>query len=187
MNTTQRHYETLLGEVYSWSVGVRGDPFERAAEWLARFKLDGAATSLDLGAGFGAHVVPLARAGSSVTAVDFDRTLLSQLQSTLGGLVKHVSVHQADLVDFVRAAKEQRWDLILCAGDTITHLPELSAVRELISLCAQHLRAGGALALQFRDSTGLALEGTSRFLEVARTLGGRCTASSSPSTTSTCE
>ncbi|MCE9576644.1 MAG: class I SAM-dependent methyltransferase [Deltaproteobacteria bacterium] len=167
MALAKQHYETLLGDVYAWSVASRGDPFARAAAWLARHHLDRAATYLDLGAGFGAHALTLARAGKQVTAVDFDATLLGQLREALTPALQ-VDVHQGDLVGFLDGAGDRRWDVILCAGDTLTHLPDIAAVRALLAGAARHLAPGGALALEFRDSTGFDAEGVARFIEVAR-------------------
>ena len=74
MNRTQTHYADVLGPVYAWSKGP--DPMGAATNWLeARGLLRGPRRVLDLGAGFGAHTLPLARAGAQVTAVDFDAAL----------------------------------------------------------------------------------------------------------------
>jgi SAM-dependent methyltransferase len=100
MATAQQHYDNLLGEHYAWSVAGAGDPFERAAAWLTRHDLFRFACYLDLGAGFGAHTVPLARAGKAVTAVDFHAGLLADLRTA----APSVETHQADLVAFVEAA-----------------------------------------------------------------------------------
>jgi hypothetical protein len=54
MAIAQQHDDDLLGEHYAWSVAGAGDPFDRAAAWLARHDLADFARYLDLGAGFGA-------------------------------------------------------------------------------------------------------------------------------------
>lgn len=166
--TAQRHYEALLGEVYQWSTTARGDAFERGRAWLADTGLDRGQSYLDLGAGFGTHVVPLVRAGKQVEAVDFDATLLEQLDRALGADRRRVSVHEEDIVSFLRRTAGSRWDVILCAGDTLTHLPDANSARELVGLCADRLEAGGALAIEYRDSTQFAADGVRRFIEVAR-------------------
>jgi SAM-dependent methyltransferase len=168
MSSAKEHYEALLGRVYEWSVAARGNPFALGAEWLARADLERASSYLDLGAGFGAHVVPLAKLGKSVTAVDFDPTLLAQLRQAVGPELPQVSVVEADLLDFVGDAGARRWDVILCAGDTVTHLPTFGAVRSLLTRCAEHLDPGAVLAIQFRDTTRFSAQGVSRFIEVAR-------------------
>ncbi len=166
MSDARAHYARLLAEVYEWSVSCRGSPFERARAWLEGEGLLDATRYLDLGAGFGAHARPLIEAGKTVTAVDFDAHLLDRLRANVPPSAR-LAVWDGDLVERVRAARE-RWDVILCAGDTLTHLPSEDAVRELLRECAAHLDAGGRLALAYRDSTRLAATGVDRFVEVAR-------------------
>jgi SAM-dependent methyltransferase len=161
MTAAKQHYDQLLGAHYTWSVAGAGDPFERAAAWLARHGLDRAVRYLDLGAGFGAHAVPLARAGKTVTAVDFHAGLLAELHAA----APSVSTHEADLVAFLEAAAT-RWDAVLCLGDTLTHLPDPAAVQRLLAGAARVLAPGGVLALAYRDYSGPPRTGLDRFLPV---------------------
>ncbi|MBL8620958.1 MAG: class I SAM-dependent methyltransferase [Myxococcales bacterium] len=168
MADARQHYAGLLADVYLWSVSRRGDPFARAAAWLAAHGLDGAATYLDLGAGFGAHALPLAQAGKQVTAVDFDPTLLAALRTAATRAGVAIEVAEGDLGAFVAAAAGRRWDVIVCAGDTLTHLPAMADAAALIAAAAARLAPGGALALEWRDSTEFTAEGVARFVEVGR-------------------
>lgn len=163
--TAQQHYDDLLGEHYAWSVGGAGDPFERAAAWLARHGLADFPRYLDLGAGFGAHAVPLARAGAAVTAVDFHAGLLAELRAA----APSVETCQADLVAFVESAAgvaAARWDAVLCLGDTLTHLPDRASVQRLLAGAARVLAPGGVLALGYRDYSGPPRTGLDRFIPV---------------------
>jgi SAM-dependent methyltransferase len=175
VSDAKRHYAELLGSVYQWFVTAGGDPIARAEAFLARHDLADGETYLDLGAGFGQHTLSLLSAGKRVTAVDFDPTLLAELRAGAAarglapaGAAASLAVHEADLLDFLRDAGEARWDVVLCLGDTLTHLPTVAAARELLAECARHLTAAGRLALSYRDSTTFAAEGTARFREVAR-------------------
>jgi SAM-dependent methyltransferase len=161
MGTAKQHYDQLLGEHYAWSVAAGGDPFDRAAAWLTRHHLDGFARYLDLGAGFGAHAVPLARAGKDVTAVDFHAGLLAELRAAAPSVV----THQADLVAYLDAA-DATWDAVLCLGDTLTHLPDASAMQRLLAGAARVLVPGGVLALGYRDYSGPPRTGLDRFIPV---------------------
>jgi SAM-dependent methyltransferase len=100
VTTAKQHYDELLGDHYTWSVAGSGDPFAHGAAWLAEHRLLGFERYLDLGAGFGAHVVPLARAGKHVTAVDFHAGLLAELRAA----APSVATHEADLVAFLESA-----------------------------------------------------------------------------------
>lgn len=163
--TAREHYATLLANVYRWSVSGAGDPYDRAAAWLARTGLDQASSYLDLGAGFGAHTIPLARAGKEVTAVDFDQTLLSELSSQLADSAR-VHVVCEDFVSFLERTKAQQWQVVLCLGDTLTHLADAATVRHLFAAIARVLPAQGRLVLSYRDYTRAMPEDLARFIPV---------------------
>ena len=122
---------------------------------------------LDLGAGFGAHVLPLLAAGKRVTAVDFNAELLAQLVGAAGG-ASRLTTEQADLVRFLEAASGSEWDVILCLGDTLTHLEDEGAVKRLLAQAVLRLSGRGRLALSYRDSSTFQAEGVARFIQVAR-------------------
>jgi 2-polyprenyl-3-methyl-5-hydroxy-6-metoxy-1,4-benzoquinol methylase len=81
--------------------------------------------AVDLGAGLGLHALPLARRGFHVTAIDSCQVLLDELRSRSGTLA--VTAVNADLVDYRSVVKEEP-RVVLCMGDTLTHLPTLAAV-----------------------------------------------------------
>jgi SAM-dependent methyltransferase len=118
--------------------------------------------AVDLGAGFGMHTIPLARAGASVLAIDSSEQLLSDLRQSCVGLP--VQAVQADLLDFPSHISA-RPDLILCMGDTITHLASETDVEGLIRSVARSLRPGGTFVATFRDYRSLPT-GDSRFIPV---------------------
>lgn len=166
MNTAKRHYDELLGGVYAWSVATAGDPVERGGRWLEAHGLLGATRYLDLGAGFGAHVLPLLAAGKQVTAVDFSSELLEQLRAAAGAATG-LTLEQSDLVLYLETCGDAEWDVILCLGDTLTHLESPLAVQQLLLGVARHLKPEGRLALSYRDSSGFDAEGVARFVPVA--------------------
>ncbi|HEY6722900.1 MAG TPA: class I SAM-dependent methyltransferase [Polyangiaceae bacterium] len=162
MTTTKQHYDELLGRVYAWSVASAGDPMR----WLEARALLDAQRYLDLGAGFGAHALPLLAAGKQVTAVDFNAELLGQLRDA-AGTEPGLTLQQADLINYLEACGDAEWDVILCLGDTLTHLESAAAVQQLFAGVARHLRSGGRFALGYRDSSAFAAEGLARFVPVA--------------------
>jgi 2-polyprenyl-3-methyl-5-hydroxy-6-metoxy-1,4-benzoquinol methylase len=168
MSDVKRHYAELLGSVYTWYTSLAGDPAVRAASWLERYGLTPFETYLDLGAGSGAHARALLGAGKRVTAVDFDARLLGELRASTLEHAARLTLEEADLIAHLRGAEQRRFDVVLCAGDTLTHLPAESAVVELVERSARLLTAGGRLALSYRDSTRFAAESVRRFIEVAR-------------------
>ncbi len=165
MQSAGAHYETHLGPIYSWMLGDLEAALARAAAEIDELKLDAAAGAIavDLGAGLGLHALPLARRGFKVTAIDGCQVLLDELQLRGAGLP--ITVHNADLLDF-RSHIEEKPAVILCMGDTLTHLPAISAVESLLESVADSLASAGVFAATFRDYATKTLEGDARFIPV---------------------
>jgi hypothetical protein len=62
MPSVAEHYESLLAPVYAWMVGGTEAAIALGQADLAPV-LCGGNFAIDLGAGFGMHTIPLARAG----------------------------------------------------------------------------------------------------------------------------
>ena len=118
--------------------------------------------AVDLGAGFGMHSIPLARRGCSVLALDSSAYLLEELKSQSGLLP--ITAVEDDLLAFQRYL-DRPADVILCMGDTLTHLPDRAAVLHLFTLAAAALRPGGLFVATFRDYRQ-PLVGNGRFIPV---------------------
>ena len=118
--------------------------------------------AVDLGAGFGMHSIPLARRGCSVLALDSSDYLLEQLKERAGTLP--ITAVEDDLLTFQRYL-DGRADVILCMGDTLTHLPDRDSALRLFTLAAASMRPGGSFIATFRDYTH-ALAGNRRFIPV---------------------
>ena len=164
MATSATHYKTHLGPVYSWMLGDRDAAFARSAAEMDALPLPTArGVAVDLGAGLGLHALALARRGFEVVAIDDCQVLLDDLNSRRGSL--SVAVHHADLVEFRRFTLKPV-QVIVCMGDTLTHLPRLSAVDSLLAEVAASLARGGVFAATFRDYATSKLEGERRFILV---------------------
>ena len=118
--------------------------------------------AIDLGAGFGMHAIPLARAGYDVLALDTSRELLDVLRANSAGLT--IRAVEADLLDFRRNASAHA-ALIVCMGDTLTHLAAPEDVERLAHDVAASLKPGGRFVATFRDYTKPAT-GDARFIPV---------------------
>jgi len=165
MSKTGLHYENLLGPVYTWMVGDLDTAFARSRAELDELGLhsstDGAA--IDLGAGFGLHSVPLAERGYAVTAIDSSKPLLDELRVRSKSLPIKTIV--GDLLAF-RSCVLQPVNVILCMGDTLTHLPDFADVDLLLDSAAAALTSGGVFATTFRDYASKTLQGDDRFIPV---------------------
>jgi SAM-dependent methyltransferase len=145
------HYDALLAARYTWMMGGLDGCVSSARALLDAVGLtdEGSGAVLDLGAGAGYHARVLASRGFTVTAVDTSDTLLKELGEGCAGMP--VTTLQADLLDEPKFAALAPFELILCVGDTLTHLASMKEVDKLIRMAARLLAPGGALLLQFRE------------------------------------
>src|SRR6202789_1291259 len=165
INTVRDHYADHLGPVYTWMVGDIDAALSRGAAEVDAQPLPSkvGATAVDLGACFGLHALPLARRGFSVVAMDTCDSLLQELEARKESLP--IRAVNADLLAF-REHVGSPIDVILCMGDTLTHLPSLSAVESLFADVAASLSHGGLFAATFRDYVSKPLQGDGRFILV---------------------
>ena len=158
------HYENLLAERYTWMAGGMED---KLAESRAFFEAQGLTPkgnrlAVDLGSGPGFQSIALARLGYKVTAIDTSLKLLSELRAHAGEL--NIKTVEGDLLNF----QEQLTDpaqLIVCMGDTLTHLGSKEDVRRLFAATYSSLVPGGCLIITFRDLS-VELKGVDRFIPV---------------------
>jgi SAM-dependent methyltransferase len=164
MQTSAAHYETHLGPIYSWMLGDIDVALARSAAEIAALPLPAGnqAIAVDLGAGIGLHTLPLARHGFQVTAIDSCQVLIDELHSRCEGLP--VTAINADLANF-RSLITAQPVVILCMGDTLTHLTR-PALEGLLESVAAALPSGGVFAATFRDYATRTLEGDARFIQV---------------------
>lgn len=164
MTTVQEHYDRHLGPVYTWMAGGFESALARGAAELDAIGVPprGEGVAVDLGAGFGMHAVELARRGYRVIAVDTCAALLDQLRARAAGL--SVDIVHDDLVAFARHLPGKA-DLVLCMGDTLTHLPGEASVESLVGAAAESLAPGARFVVSFRDYSA-ALAGVHRFIPV---------------------
>jgi 2-polyprenyl-3-methyl-5-hydroxy-6-metoxy-1,4-benzoquinol methylase len=162
--TAKEHYENHLGRFYTWLTG----DVNAQSDWFASFCVENqilpqsSRQALDLGAGNGIQSLSLARLGFSVTAVDFNRQLLSELSSRAAGLP--IEILNEDIRKVAEIAKPSP-ELITCCGDTLAHLDSFAEVREIIHNIHTALQPAGKLILSFRDYS-VPLEDTARFIPV---------------------
>lgn len=162
-NKAKNHYDILLGGIYSW---MAGDFKEKVSEARSFFKANDIIPkfnkiAVDLGSGHGIQSAALNELGFTVTAVDFSGELLAELKQNLGDKVKTIN---ADITGF-RYDIENKPELIVCMGDTLTHLSSIEEVKNLINNAANGLCPEGKLVLSYRDMSK-EVTGTGRFIPV---------------------
>lgn len=163
MASVKEHYDLHLGKFYSWMLG---DFAERSRQQLQYFQEQGIsptdnAVAIDLGCGNGIQSVALADLGFQVIAVDFNKQLLDELR--VNAADRNISVVEASIVDIGQHGPPCK--LVVCMGDTLTHLDSVEQVAKLLEDIWKVLLPGGRIVLSFRDLM-MALEGEQRFIPV---------------------
>jgi len=164
MASVKEHYDNLLASCYSWMCGGSELKLLKNRAFFKNHSIRPAhsAVAVDLGAGPGFQAIPLAEAGFNVTAIDVSRDLLAELNDTAGKLP--IRTIQDELLDFTEHSPV-RIEIIVCMGDTLTHLKSLAEVKKLIRCAYGALEKEGLLILGFRDLTD-ALTQLDRFIPV---------------------
>jgi 2-polyprenyl-3-methyl-5-hydroxy-6-metoxy-1,4-benzoquinol methylase len=161
---TRRHYTTLLAPIYRWMVGDFPAAIARSQAELRQLGVEVAREgerALDLGAGLGLQTIPLVDLGYDVTALDSSEALLAELSRDC----PRARSVQADLTAAADLALGS-YQVIVCMGDTLTHLRSTEEVLQVLGSASARLAPGGLLILTFRDYAGPARQSTERFLLV---------------------
>ncbi|MER6582855.1 class I SAM-dependent methyltransferase [Nonomuraea sp. NPDC001023] len=173
MTLAADHYDRLLARHYTWMLG--GDLAALAAEQADLLRSLGVAptasgaTAVDLGCGPGNQSLALARLGfSPVLAVDTSKALLDELAAAADGdpAIRPVQADIRTALPLITQPGDV--DVIVCMGDTLTHLTSKDDVIALLGDIAVALAEGGRLVITYRDLT-LPLTGTDRFILVRGT------------------
>jgi 2-polyprenyl-3-methyl-5-hydroxy-6-metoxy-1,4-benzoquinol methylase len=152
MATVEEHYNRLLADVYSWMYGGWDAALARYTEFFAAQEIAprGSKRAIDLGAGCGFQAIPLARLGYSVTAIDLDRKLLTELEAHAGG--ENIETVCANIMEF-RSHAPRSAELVVCMVDTLLHLDSQDSVARLAGDVFEVLEPGGTFIATFRDFT----------------------------------
>ena len=164
MAGVSEHYDNLLAPYYSWISGGAELKFEQNRKLFQAHAIRPAlsGTAVDLGAGSGFQSIPLSKAGFEVIAIDGCRDLLTELKTYAQGMP--ITAIEDDLLNF-SAHIPGKVELIVCMGDTLTHLKTLEEVGFLLEESRRALEINGRLILEFRDLT-LELKDLDRFIPV---------------------
>lgn len=165
MASVEKHYEDLLARHYTW---MRGNYEERVREYRECFEKAGivrrlGGEALDLGAGSGLQSVALVELGFKVLAVDTSEMLLGELREQAAE--REVRTVLGDIRDSRTYGAQGPFEVVVCMGDTLTHLRSSEEVATLIRDVRSVLRDGGTLVLEFRDYT-VELKGADRLIPV---------------------
>jgi SAM-dependent methyltransferase len=170
MSTVNEHYERLLSKHYTWMFAASFEERVDQEKSLLSQALEALknkperALAVDLGSGPGFQTVALAQLGfSPVIAIDSSAELLDELRSHTSSF--SVQIERADLRDLPTIVAAGHASVIVCMGDTLTHLASKADVSALFQDVFDALHSGGAFVITYRDLTK-ELEGLDRFIPV---------------------
>ncbi|MFA5266678.1 MAG: class I SAM-dependent methyltransferase [Methanoregula sp.] len=148
--TAQTHYDVFPAGSYAWISGGLDVQVRKNKKFFSSHSImpRDNRVAIDLGAGCGFQSIALAQIGYSVTAVDFCQSLLDELRSHTGSLP--VETIRSDIRHYPSWSGRHP-ELIVCMGDTLTHLPGITEVQDLVRQCFSELDPGGRLVLSLRD------------------------------------
>jgi len=167
MATVRDHYDEVLSQHYS---RMFGDFEAKVAEQQALLERLGLrvrqpdSMAVDLGCGPGFQSIALASLGFRVLAIDFSRRLLDEFSERTRGLP--VTAKAGDIRD-VASLAPSGIDVVVCMGDTLSHLERPEDLDRVFEGAASRLAVGGRLVLTFRDLSE-ELRGLDRFITLCR-------------------
>jgi SAM-dependent methyltransferase len=167
ISSVSQHYESLLAEHYDWMFGV---PFEtKAAEQRklleeAGVKPNANGSAIDLGCGSGFQSVALHDLGYHVLALDSSEKLLHDLIERSHS--RAIRAIRGDIRELRSFAQEDTADVIVCMGDTLTHLSTREEVSKLFHSVGSILKPSGLFVVTYRDLAAKELSGPDRFISV---------------------
>lgn len=165
MASVKEHYDKLLAEHYTWMCGDYDTKVRENTVFFQRAGLTprSSGRALDLGCGSGFQCIALAKLGFEVVGIDLCASLLEELRGRIEGL--DVDVVQGDMLDHWIYSGRGPFEVAVCMGDTLTHLPTVESVITLLEHIYSNLEHGGTLVLAFRPLT-TELQGIERIIPV---------------------
>lgn len=163
--SVHQHYQQFLAKHYSWMFGDFKQEIENNRRWFENHKIypQSNRKAIDFGCGSGFQSLALSSLGFEVTAVDFNRDLLEELKTH--DRENTINVVHSDILNPEKYKDKGPFELAVCMGDTLPHLPTLSSISDFFLSVYDTLRADGKFVLSFRDYS-VELTGSDRFIPV---------------------
>jgi 2-polyprenyl-3-methyl-5-hydroxy-6-metoxy-1,4-benzoquinol methylase len=158
------HYENHLAKYYSWISGGTRAKIDENQKFFMDHNIHPLRSGLafDLGAGCGFQSIALAHLGFEVVAIDLSSKLLAELKAAAAQFqIEAVCDDLLNFTDYIHESIE----LVVCMGDTLTHLESLQKVQPLFDKVYSALEDDGRLILSFRNLT-VELTELERFIPV---------------------
>lgn len=121
---------------------------DRSIEFLAGIVSGGASSLkvLDAACGTGEHARKLAALGFEVTGIDLDPAMISEARRRR---VSGTEFLVGDMTDLSAVLDpDARFDLAVCLGNSLVHLPDTGAITRFFDAVADHLTVEGSVVTQ---------------------------------------
>lgn len=129
------------------------EDFQEDIEFYKNFATATNLPVLELACGTGRILVPLAKAGFTVTGIDNSAEMLDIARGKIGrGLEDRIRLEQADMQSF---RLEDRFGLAIIALDGFMHLDSLEAQAQTLHCIARHLIPGGTVIVDLDNPVAL--------------------------------
>jgi SAM-dependent methyltransferase len=99
---------------------------------------------LDIGCATGSLALDLASRGASVDAIDLDAAMIEKAS----GRGSSVNFSATDMRTIASIYKANTFDAVVCAGNTIAHLPDAASAGEFLAAMNAVLKEGGKAFIQ---------------------------------------
>lgn len=169
MASVRDHYEKLLGHYYHYFAPTLDDALislealgiPKAAKATRAAQAVGAAGSnaraLDLGCGTGVYTEALRELGYDAAGIDTCQVLVDKAR------VAYPECYFAES-DILSYQPKLPVDVCLMLGDTVAHMPSLTAINALVKSMADHIAPGGVWLTTFTEFEER--KGAERFVDV---------------------
>jgi glycine/sarcosine N-methyltransferase len=101
---------------------------------------------LDIGCATGELAFQLAKDGASVTGIDLNEDLLNMAKTEK--VLPNLTFQKGDMLQLKNDFRPDEFDVVLCFGNTLVHLPTVELIFEMLKGVHAVLKPGGIFLLQ---------------------------------------
>ena len=145
---------------------MKASYYDRLVNWERRLKREwpfyegifrgrGVKSILDCACGTGRHAILFAKNGFQVTGTDIDPEMIEQAERNAAVQGADVLFRKAAFSELARVFPSQRFDAVICTGNSLSQLPDIKGAGEAILNMAAVCRPGGLLVLHILNYRSL--------------------------------